>query len=236
MCGRFTATDLSDLATFIAFVNRAPFFTPRCNIAPRQSVPVILLEHDQPVMKLMRWGLIPAWAKDEGMGDRLINARAETLIEKPSFRKPYERQRCLVPADGFYEWQTNASGDKIPFRFTMKDKSVFCFAGLWDRWIRPPREGEFVLSDDGDTAEPSRTVETFSIITTAANKMVARVHDRMPVILQRNHYDWWIDTRHHAEFVRSLIRSYPAEDMDCYRVSALVNNARNESPECLKPA
>ncbi len=226
---------LSELATLIDFICRAPFFAPRYNIAPRQQTPVIVLKNNRPVMKLMRWGLIPSWAKDESIGDKLINARAETVSEKTSFRKPFEFQRCLVVADGFYEWQLSGRS-RTPFRFTMKDKSFFCMAGLWERWIKPPSSGEFIFDDDGDKPAPSRVIETFTIITTTPNKMTAAIHDRMPVILHPDHWQWWIDDRHNGDFVKSLLRPYPTEDMDCYRVSPLVNNAKNDSPECLKPA
>jgi putative SOS response-associated peptidase YedK len=235
MCGRYSAAGtLSELAKLIDFICRAPFFAPRYNIAPRQQAPVIVLDQFQPTLKLMRWGLIPAWAKDESIGDKLINARAETITEKPSFRKQFDRQRCLVPADGFYEWQRR---DKsfTPFRFTMRDNSFFCFAGIYEKWIRPPKEGEFEFGDL-DEPPPSRVIETFSIITTTANEMVAAVHDRMPVILHPNHWLWWIDDRSKGESVKSLLSPHPAEDMDCYRVSKLVNSAKNDSPECLKPA
>jgi putative SOS response-associated peptidase YedK len=121
---------------------------------------VIVLEKGEPTLKLMRWGLIPGWAKDESIGDKLINARAETVSEKTSFKKPFDSQRCLVVADGFYEWQLSGRG-RTPFRFTMKDKSFFCMAGLWDRWVKPPARGEFVLDVEGDTPAPSRVVETF---------------------------------------------------------------------------
>ena len=216
------------------------------NIAPRQQAPVIVLDQFQPVIKLMRWGLIPSWAKDESIGDKLINARAETIFEKPSFRKPMEQQRCLIPADGFYEWQaegrlpTMARVDsrptgKTPFRFTMRDNSFFCFAGIYEKWIRPPKSGEFDFGDL-DEPPPSRVVETFSIITTTANAMVAAIHDRMPVIVHPDHWLWWIDERRDGESVKSLLRPYPAENMDCYRVSKLVNNARNDSPDCIKAA
>ena len=182
-------------------------------------------------MKLMRWGLIPGWAKDESIGDKLINARAETISEKTSFKKPFEFQRCLVVADGFYEWQLSGR-DRIPFRFTMKDKSFFCMAGLWERWIKPPVRGEFEFNDL-DEPPPSRVFETFSIITTEANPMVARVHERMPVILQDTHWQWWIDDRRNGEAVKFMLRPFEAGDMDCYRVSPLVNNTKNDSPECL---
>jgi putative SOS response-associated peptidase YedK len=247
MCARYSAAkDLADFAKFFNFVCRIAFFAPRYNIAPRQQAPVIVLDQFQPVIKLMRWGLIPSWSKDESIGDKLINARAETVFEKPSFRKPMERQRCLIPADGFYEWQaegrlpTTARVDsrptgKTPFRFTMRDNSFFCFAGIYEKWIRPPKSGEFDFGDL-DEPPPSRVVETFSIITTTANKMIAAIHDRMPVIVHPDHWLWWIDERRAGEAVKFMLRPYPAEDMDCYRVSKLVNNAKNDSPDCIKPA
>ena len=235
MCGRYSAVGtLDEFAKMIGFNLRVPFFAPRYNIAPRQQAPVIVLENNQPSMKLMRWGLIPGWAKEESIGDKLINARAETIAEKTSFKKPFEFQRCLVVADGFYEWQLSGT-KRTPFRFTMKDKSFFCMAGLWERWTKPPARGEFEFTDLDETP-PSRVIETFSIITTEANPMVARVHERMPVILQQTHWQWWIDDRRKGDEVKFMLRPFEAGDMDCYRVSPLVNNARNDSPGCLRPA
>jgi putative SOS response-associated peptidase YedK len=293
MCARFTlTTELSVFGKFIEFVMRVAFFAPRYNIAPRQQAPVLLRENGQTVAKLMRWGLIPSWSKDESIGDKLINARAETLTEKSSFRKPFASQRCLIPADGYYEWQrggravsaplrraressrprsapprqgddaqepefgfetspdlrhdphpaaghplpSDGRGTAIPFRFTMKDRGPFCFAGLWEKWIRPPQAQEFLIDDDGDAPQPSRVIETFTLITTTPNEMAAAVHDRMPVILSPDHYGWWLDERRPGADLKILLRPYPAEDMACYRVSPLVNNARNDSPECIQPA
>jgi putative SOS response-associated peptidase YedK len=308
MCARFTlTTELSAFGKFIEFVMRVAFFAPHYNIAPRQQAPVLLRENGQNVARLMRWGLIPSWAKDESIGDKLINARAETLMEKSSFRKPFAAQRCLIPADGYYEWQrgsravsaplrrakessvegrglelefdtspdlrhdphlvprvrdhplhsqgaphpsaghllpigcgegkSDGRGTRsTPFRFTMKDGGPFCFAGLWEKWIRPPQAQEFLIDDDGDAPQPSRVIETFTIITTTPNEMAAAVHDRMPVILTPDHYGWWLDERRPGADLKILLRPFPAEAMACYRVSALVNNARNDSPECIKPA
>jgi putative SOS response-associated peptidase YedK len=236
MCDRYSAAGtLDEFAKMIGFIIRVPFFAPRFNIAPHQQAPVIVLENNQPTMKLMRWGLIPSWAKDESIGDKLINARAETVSEDNSFKKPFDFQRCLVVADGFYEWQLSGTS-RTPFRFTMKDKSFFCMAGLWERWIKQPERGEFSFDNDGDTPPPSRLIETFSIITTTANPMVAAVHERMPVILQSSHWQWWIDDRRKGEDVKFLLRPFEAGDMDCYRVSPLVNDAKNDLPECITPA
>lgn len=240
MCGRYSnAKDLGEVARLIGFISRAAFFAPRYNVAPSQTAPVIVSLNGQTELKGMRWGLIPSWAKDETIGSKLINARAETVGEKPSFKRAFNHQRCLIPADGFYEWKMSDRG-KTPFRFTMQDGAVFCFAGLWERWIRPRQTGEFDFDDDGDGDgdEPpaSRVVESFSIITTTPNAMVAAVHDRMPAILQREHWHWWLDERRNGEDVKALIRPYAAEDMACCRVSAIVNSPRNESPECILPA
>jgi len=236
MCGRYTAAkDFSELIKLVGVImTRAPFLTPRYNIAPTQLAPVIYMERHQPAMKLMRWGLIPSWAKDASVGSANINARSETITEKSSFRKPFQSQRCLIPADGFYEWQSTQNG-KQPFRFTRKDGGFFCMAGLWDKWIRPPRSGELNLGD-GNEPDASQVVETFTVITTTPNAMVARVHDRMPVILSPEHYGWWLEPkRFEPDFLKTLLRPYPAEEMDCHSVSKLVNSAKNDSPECLKP-
>lgn len=206
---------------------------PRYNIAPRQQAPVLVWENGKIVLKPMRWGLIPSWSKDEKIGDKLTNARAETVSEKASYRKPFQNQRCLIPADGFYEWQATPAG-KQPFRFTRKGGGFFCMAGLWGKWIRPHVEGELGLDDTGPQA--SQVVETFTVITTTPNEMVAAVHSRMPVILTPEHYLWWLEPkRFEPEFLKTLLRPYPAEDMECCRVSKLVNSAKNDSPACIEP-
>jgi putative SOS response-associated peptidase YedK len=235
MCGRYTITgDLAELEKLVRFICKVADFKPRYNLAPRQHAPVLVWENGQPVLKSMRWGLIPPWAKDESIGDKLTNARADTITEKPSYRRPFEKQRCLIPADGFYEWQTTPAG-KQPFRFTRKDDGFFCMAGLWEKWHRPHQDGELGLDDTGPNL--SQTVETFTIITTEPNAMVAAVHNRMPVILSAEHYQWWLEPkRFEPEFLKTILRPYPAEDMACCRVSKLVNSAKNDSPECLLPS
>ena len=235
MCGRYTITqDLAGLEKLVRFIisKGARPEGPRYNLAPRQQAPVLVWETGQPTLKSMRWGLIPSWSKDETIGDKLTNARAVTITEKPSYRTPFEKQRCLIPADGFYEWQTTPAG-KQPFRFTMKGGGFFCMAGLWEKWIRPPRTDELAL-DDPDQVSASQMIETFTIITTEPNPMVAAVHNRMPVILGPEHYQWWLEPdRFEPQFLKTLLRPYPAEDMACYRVSKLVNNAKHDSPACL---
>ena len=234
MCGRYTITkDLSEIGRLVRFICKVVDFKPRYNLAPRSQAPVLIWEGGVATLKPMRWGLIPAWAKDESIGDQLTNARAETITDKTSFRRPFEKQRCLIPADGFYEWQTTPAG-KQPFRFTRKDGGFFCMAGLWEKWHRPHREGELGLDDTGPSVD--QTVETFTIITTEPNPMVAAVHNRMPVIIGPEHYQWWLQPdRFEPQFLKTLLRPYPAEDMACCRVSKLVNNARHDSPACLQP-
>ena len=235
MCGRYTITkDLSELAQLVEFICKFAAFVPRYNVAPRQQAPILVWEDGKAVLKPMRWGLIPSWSKDETIGDKLTNARAETVTEKSSFRKPFQSQRCLIPADGFYEWQALPDG-KMPFRFTRKGGEFFCMAGLWEKWVRPPRSGELNL---GDTDEPAsgQVVESFTVITTTPNQMVAAVHSRMPVILSPEHFQWWLEPkRFEPDFLKTLLRPYPAEEMNCHKVSKLVNNAKNDVPECIVP-
>jgi putative SOS response-associated peptidase YedK len=172
MCGRYTAAkDFTELIKLVGIVmSRMPIFGPRYNIAPTQLAPVIYHERHQPAMKLMRWGLIPSWAKDESVGNAHINARSETLRSRNAFREAFKHRRCLIPADSFYEWQerplsgTNKRG-RQPFRVMLKSGEPFCFAGLWERWIRPPAAGKF--DTDLDEAPPSETIESFTIVTRA---------------------------------------------------------------------
>lgn len=236
MCGRFTITqDLAELEKIVQFICMVGMFAPRYNIAPRQQAPVLVFENGKNVLKPMRWGLIPSWSKDEKIGDKLTNARAETVTEKSSYRKPFQSQRCLIPADGFYEWQTTPEGKK-PFRFTKKDNGFFCMAGLWEKWVRPPKSGELNFGDDKEPLA-NQVLETFTVITTTPNPTVEKVHNRMPVILSPEHFQWWLEPkRFEPEFLKTLLRPYSADEMDCVRVSPLVNNARNDSPECLMPA
>jgi putative SOS response-associated peptidase YedK len=191
MCGRYSnAKDFGELIKLMGVVMaRVPFFAPRYNIAPTQLAPVIYHDHPpssnfgaagQPAVKLMRWGLIPSWAKDESVGNALINARSETIESRTAFREAFKHRRCLIPADSFYEWK-EMHGQRQPFRVMLKSGEPFCFAGLWDRWIKPPAAGKF--DTDLDEAPPSETIDSFTIITRAANAAIAPLHDRMPVIM-----------------------------------------------------
>lgn len=216
MCGRYRLTRADRLAEKFEAVygSNLEGLTPRYNIAPTQLVPVIRADGSCRVISSMHWGLIPSWAKDPSMAQ--INARSETIIEKPAYREGFERRRCLIPADGFYEWR---SSDKLkqPFHFGMKDDSLFAFAGIWDRWTSP--EGPIV--------------ESCAILTTTPNELLKDVHDRMPVILHPNHYHAWLTapglkSNHFAH----ILVPYDPELMRRYPVSSLVNYPENDVPAC----
>jgi len=194
---------------------------PRYNIAPTQNIAAILnKESPGRVLTEMRWGLIPAWADDPKIGNRMINARAETLAEKPSFKRSLAKKRCLIPADGFYEWKKNGKA-KTPMRITLKNQEVFAFAGLWDTWNKNPK-GE--------------TVNSCTIITCEANSFMKSIHDRMPVILRKEAEDDWLDLNiiEPAKLLK-LLSPYPAKELTAYVVSSMVNSPRYDGPECVKP-
>lgn len=222
MCGRFTlATDPMNFIRFLLGYDVSDAFAPRYNIAPTQPVAVVP-NNGTGRIEFFRWGLIPAWAKDPKIGNRMINARAETLAEKPSFRNPYRRRRCLVLADGYYEWRKEPGGTaKTPFYIRMASEEPFAFAGLWEAW-RPQGEVEPVLS--------------CSIITCPANEMLQPIHHRMPVILDQETYDLWLDPVECAPAtLNHLLTPYPADEMEAFAVSRLVNQPKNDSPECILP-
>lgn len=220
MCGRFTFTQPENLVTEVFQLSSSPTLSPRYNIAPTQSVPTVLLDSDdgERQFKMLRWGLIPSWAKDMKMGAALINARAETVAEKPAFRSAFKRRRCLILADGFYEWQQQEK-KKQPYYFRLQEGKLFAFAGLWERW----EKGE------GDA------IESCTIITTEANELMQPFHDRMPVILDPKDYEKWLDSQvQKPESLQSLLQPYQSEEMTVYPVSTKVNNARTDSPDCIK--
>lgn len=192
----------------------------RYNIAPTQEVLVIRGPDAGKRAALLRWGLIPSWAKDSSIGSRMINARAETVHEKPAFRQAILCRRCIIPADGFYEW-TEEGGKKYPLYLRMKDSPVMGFAGIWDQWKGPGGE----------------TVESCSILTTGSNALIRPFHDRMPVILQPGEYAPWLDRAlTDPKKLKAFYKSCPAELMEMYPVSPLVNNPRNDTPDCIRPA
>jgi len=235
MCGRYTAAkDFGELIKLMGIVMaRVPFFAPRYNIAPTQMAPVIFHEHNQPAVKLMRWGLIPSWAKDESTGNALINARSETIESRTAFREAFKHRRCLIPADSFYEWK-EMHGERQPFRVMLKSGEPFCFAGLWDRWIKPPAAGKF--DTDLDEAPASEAIESFTIITRAANAAVAPLHDRMPVIMAPNHYSWWLKDDDARSEAHMMALGHPLEEpLKIYPVSDLVNNPKTDDARCIEP-
>ena len=188
--------------------------------APTQDAPVVVQHKDVRVLKMMRWGLIPSWAKEESVGNRMINARAETIAEKPSFRNSFKRRRCLVLADGFYEWRKlTGGGKKIPMRIVLRSKEPFAFAGLWDIWVNP--EGE--------------EIESFTIITTEANQLLQDIHNRMPVILREEQEETWLSPEVDAQELLSILKPFPGE-MEAYSVSTLVNSPSNDDPRCISSA
>jgi putative SOS response-associated peptidase YedK len=235
MCGRFTQFSTGEATPTTSAETIASVFgvetsksTPRFNIAPTQSVATILQSPSAPPqLQSLQWGLIPSWAKDPAIGSKLINARAETVNEKPSFRSSFRHRRCLILADGFYEWQqVEGSRKKQPYFMSLQDDRPFAFAGLYDRWQSP--EGE--------------TLDTCTIITTTANELLEPIHERMPVILAPEDYELWLDpdfgnTKDPAAWskLQSLLDPYPSAQMKAYPVSTLVNSPKNDTPECKQP-
>jgi len=222
MCGRFTQTQSPETIAATFQLSVLPQLEPRYNIAPTQAIAAVLQTPDQPQRhcKFLRWGLIPSWARDPAIGSRLINARAETASEKPSFRTAFKKRRCLILADGFYEWQRQERG-KQPFYFQLQHGVPFAFAGLWDCW-----------RGDGEGAIASCT-----ILTTTANSVMQPYHHRMPVILNSEDYDCWLDpTLTTPAPLQPLLRPYPSEAMTAYPVSKTVNKATHDSPTCIRRA
>ena len=214
MCGRysFAIEDALILERFGLRV-RTAIYKARYNCAPTQNLAVIANEAPDE-LRFFRWGLIPSWAKEASIGNNLINARAETLVEKSSFKNAFRNRRCLVPATGFYEWKRNA--DKTPYHIMLKNGDPFCFAGLWDKWITA--EGEIIHS--------------FTIITTTPNGLMEQIHDRMPVILHREDEPRWISLNPDPSLI-TLLKPFPAELMEAFPVSKLVNSPKNDAPEII---
>ena len=219
MCARYTLTvDLTQLQQRFSFVAEELPYIPRYNVAPTQQV-LALINDDGMQPAFLRWGLIPPWAKDPKIGNRMINARAETVAEKPSFRRALARRRCLVLSDGFFEWRKHG-GKKTPVRVVLKSGDPFAFAGLWETWR--PRGGEAIRS--------------CTIITTEPNSFMEPIHNRMPVILSRDAESAWLDRGiEDADLLAGLLAPYPSEEMAAYQVSTLVNSPRNDLPACIAP-
>jgi putative SOS response-associated peptidase YedK len=218
MCGRFAQKSPSKKIAKKFKIEEVPPLAEHYNVAPAQSVFAVREMSGVREATFFKWGLVPRWAKDAAIGNKLINARSETVTEKPSFREAFARRRCLVPVDGFFEWSRR--GDrKRPFYFHVSDGEPFAIAGLWERW-----EG------DGDP------LETCTLLTTEANELLVPHHDRMPVILTPEDYEAWLDADvRQPELLTPLLRPYPHQKMVAYAVSTLVNNPSNDDPRCVAP-
>lgn len=224
MCGRYTLKAEGQTVADLFGLSEELDLEPRYNIAPTQQIPVVLENPDDGnrTLEMMHWGLIPSWSKDPSIGSRMINARAETVAEKPSYRSAFKRRRCLVVADGFYEWKKTEDG-KQPYYLRLGSGEPFGFAGLWESWSGAEPGGEELRST--------------TIITTEPNEVAAEVHNRMPVILPRDLYDAWLDPDNDdRKELLSMLASYPTKEMEAYPVSRRVNRPANDEPGVLKPA
>ncbi len=219
MCGRYSISiPAEQLAERFDAVVPPETTTPHYNASPTQQLPVLLNEGEREI-HLVRWGLIPHWAKDPTTGYKMINARVETLEEKPAYRDPLKKRRCLVLADGFYEWKKTPDG-KIPMRIMLKSGEPFAFAGLWENWKDP--EGDWI--------------RTFTIITGKPNDVVAPIHDRMPVILLPKNEKVWLDNEAGLDAWQEVLKPYPADLMKAYPVSTRINAVTNDDPSLVAPA
>ena len=220
MCGRFTLTaDQDSFEDRFSLTRFDMGWVPSFNIAPTQEVLTVTNDGGENRPELMRWGLVPSWAKDPKIGNRMINARSETLAEKPSFRTAFKRRRCLIPADGFYEWKREGKAKK-PMLITANPGGLFAFAGLWETWKQP--DDSWLL--------------TCAIITTSANEVMKSIHDRMPVILPRESEASWLDPEEQdTAMLSELLLPYDSDRMEAYEVSTLVNSPRNNFPEVIEP-
>ncbi len=221
MCGRYILIAPGKLIAETFQLPVEPELEPRYNIAPSQDVHAVLRRPGvaNRELSLLRWGLVPFWAEDTKIGHKMINARAESAAEKPAFRAAYKYRRCLLPADGFYEWKREGK-KKLPFLVRLRSQEPFGLAGLWEHW-------------EGAHGE---VVESCTILTTTPNDAVAAIHDRMPVILRPKYYEEWLDpTNHQTRKLTDFLQPYPAEDMMMYRVSAEVNSPKNDHPACIEP-
>ena len=240
MCGRYTIFQITDNDEIKDRFGATPRrdLPPRYNAAPGQNLPVITNERRETVDEL-RWGLVPFWADDPDIGNRLINARAETIDEKNSFREAFKKRRCLVLADGFYEWKETGNG-KQPYRVVTEDNGLFAMAGLWEQWTPPEDASQndvdaFAANDSRDEkGEESTILESFTIITTEPNDTVGEIHNRMPVVLEPDEENRWLTGD--SEDLKSLLDPYPASRMNAYPVSKQVNNPSNDSPEVITEA
>jgi len=228
MCGRYQYKELLEmpkLAKLYRIQNKLGAVKPRWNVAPTQPAPVALRVGDDLESRMMRWGLVPSWSKDDKGASRCINARSETAATLPSFRSAFKHRRCLVMAHGYYEWQ-NTSHGKQPWHYQQLNRAMMCFAGLWEQWVPP----------EVRSATPAApAIETFTILTTEPNALAAKLHDRMPVILPEEKWAEWIDPETPDQNLPALLVPFDAELMECWPVTPKMNTVRYESPECIVP-
>jgi len=218
MCGRYLLDSPMEAVTVQFQAEARTGWAPRYNLAPTSPVPVVVATPAGRIVTLQRWGLVPSWSKDPAMGARMANARAETVADKPSFRTPFRRRRCLIPANGFYEWQARPGAAKQAFCIRAADGALLGFAGLWDLW-----EG------------PDGALETCTIITTEANAAMAPIHDRMPVILAPGDYAAWLDPGVPADRLKALLRPCAGAALRIHPVGPAVGNVRNDGPALAEP-
>lgn len=221
MCGRYTLTSSGEEVADLFGLLEIPAIPSRYNMAPTQEAAVVRVPEPGASRELafLRWGLVPYWAKDITIGNRLINARAESVAEKPSYRSSFRKQRCLIPTSGFYEWKKEGKA-KQPYLIRRQDRRPFAFAGLWSRWKDPERG----------------PLDTFTILTTDANDRVRELHDRMPVILAREDFDLWLDPKvQDAARLQPLLVPLAGDDLELVRVSKTVNSPANDLPDCIEP-
>lgn len=219
MCGRFTQHHTpEEVAARFEIETTDYLFQPRYNIAPSQLVAAVIARDGRRLVPL-KWGLVPYWAKDPAIGNRMINAKAETLAEKPSFKQALARRRCLIPADGFYEWQKKGKGPSRPLYIRRRDQGLFAFAGLWEEWDSP--EG--------------KTLQTCTIITVEPNELIGEVHHRMAAILRPEDESAWLDAQRKPAELAELLRPYPSEELEIYPVSRAVNSPAFEAPSLIEP-
>ncbi len=218
MCGRFTLHAPPEAVAGYFDIDAIPDLAPDYNIAPAQAVAAVRVPERDRELVMLRWGLVPSWAKDLQTGYRMINARAETVAEKPAFRTAFRQRRCLIPADGFYEWRKTPDG-KQPWHIRMRDGGLFAFAGLWECWLGPDAR-----------------IESCTIIVTHANETIRPVHDRMPVIIDPADFDRWLDPEcRDAKAMQALLQPWPAAGMEAFPVSRHVNRAQHNDVRCIAP-
>jgi len=212
MCGRFSTPE-QEIVMRHFFIEKITDYARRYNVAPTQPIPAIKKKGE---LSYLHWGLIPSWAKEKSIGNKMINARSETILEKPSFKRAVKSRRCLIVAAGFYEWKKVGSR-KQPYYIFMKEHEPFAMGGIWERWVSP--EGE--------------VIESAAIITTSSNKLIQPLHDRMPLILKKEDYEAWLAPETSEEELKKLFVPYAEESMNLYPVSTLVNKASNEHSDCI---